>query len=276
MTIRPTRRWAALVAVPVTLAAVWLGAGTAVAATAPAAVTSLSPGHVLPAGTDLRSSNGAYLLTLHTDGELTLTGHGRTLWHTTARAASTVLYLRADGNLVLESHARFIWQTNTRGAPGSRLELIDTGVLTLYATGGTAWSDALGNGCAASSGAHHVTVDIYQQRARLCAYHQQVLVTPVTTGASSEGDATPTGSWHVYAKVRNTVLYPAAGGAYPVHYWMPYDGAYGMHDSPWQHFPYGSSLYKTRGSHGCVHFPASAMERLYAWAPVGTAVTVVR
>ena len=36
----------------------------------------------------------------------------------------------------------------------------------------------------------------------------------------------------------------------------------------------GSSLYKSEGSHGCVHFPAAAMTRLYQWAPVGTTVTI--
>ena len=55
----------------------------------------------------------------------------------------------------------------------------------------------------------------------MCEGHSQVLVTPVTTGASNLGDGTPTGTWRVYAKVSPTTLYPAGGGAYPVKYWMP-------------------------------------------------------
>ena len=249
------------------------GAQPAAAATN-SPVTSLAAGKSLTPGGGLRSPDGRYLLTVHPDGELTVAGHGATLWHTDPRGTYPVLELNANGNLYLRSHGATIWQTDTRGAPGSRLQLTDAGVLVLLATGGTAWTDVLGNGCASSHGAHHVVVDISEQLARLCAYHQQVLVTPVTTGATDKGDATPTGSWHVYAKVRNTVLYPAAGGAYHVHYWMPYQGAYGMHDSPWQHFAYGSRLYRSRGSHGCVHFPGDAMKRLFAWAPVGTAVTI--
>jgi hypothetical protein len=57
----------------------------------------------------------------------------------------------------------------------------------------------------------------------------------------------------------NTVLRPAAGGAYPVRYWVPYDGAYGIHDSSWQRFPYSCPLYRTQGSHGCVHLPGATM-----------------
>lgn len=80
----------------------------------------------------------------------------------------------------------------------------------------------------------------------------------------------------MYDKQRDTTLYPAAGGAYPVHYWMPYSGPYGLHDSPWQTFPYGSSKYRAHGSHGCVHVPAAAMRFLFHWAPVGTTVLVRR
>jgi hypothetical protein len=275
MRLRAIPAAAALVA---TLSAALLGSGipAAVAAAAPAApVTGLAAGRSLTSA-GMRSPDSRYLLTVRSDGRLTVTGHGRTRRLTTQQAADAVLTLTRAGNLVLRSRGRTVWETNTRGAAGARLSLTDAGVLVLSAKGGVAWTDVLGNGCAHSRGAHHVTVDLSRQQARLCAHHQQVLVTPVTTGASSKGDATPTGSWKVYAKVRDTVLHPADGGAYHVRYWMPYDGAYGMHDSPWQRFAYGSPLYRTRGSHGCVHFPGTAMKRLFAWAPVGTRVTVRR
>jgi lipoprotein-anchoring transpeptidase ErfK/SrfK len=96
----------------------------------------------------------------------------------------------------------------------------------------------------------------------------------VTSGATAVGDGTPTGSWTIYAKVRDTHLYPAGGGVYYVHYWMPYSGPYGLHDAPWQTFAYGSALYRTQGSHGCIHLPEATMKWFYAWAPVGTRVTV--
>jgi lipoprotein-anchoring transpeptidase ErfK/SrfK len=37
---------------------------------------------------------------------------------------------------------------------------------------------------------------------------------------------------------------------------------------------YGSPGYTDNGSHGCVHLPAAAMAWLYAWAPVGTTVSI--
>jgi lipoprotein-anchoring transpeptidase ErfK/SrfK len=47
-----------------------------------------------------------------------------------------------------------------------------------------------------------------------------------------------------------------------------------MHDSSWQHFPYGSPRYRTRGSHGCVHFPIAAITWMYRWIGIGTVVQV--
>ena len=60
-----------------------------------------------------------------------------------------------------------------------------------------------------------------------------------------------------------------------VAYWIPYIGStYGFHDASWQTFPFGSPLYTTQGSHGCVHLPTDTIAQIYAWAPVGTQVTI--
>jgi len=59
-----------------------------------------------------------------------------------------------------------------------------------------------------------------------------------------------------------------------VAYWMPFDDQIGFHDSSWQTFAYGSSLYTTQGSHGCIHLPADVAAWVYGWAPVGTTVTI--
>ncbi len=255
------------------LTALLLAPSAAGATTLP---TQLAPGHSATSGPVLRSPNGHYLLQVAPTGRLMITGPRATVWATRTHGGSPVLVVRRSGDVQLVSHRKALWQTATAGAGASTLRLGNDGVLTLSNRSGTVWTSAVGNGCAHSRGAHHVLIDISQQRALLCAHHQQILVTPVTTGATAHGDGTPTGTWHVYAKQRNTVLHPAAGGAYPVKYWMPYNGAYGMHDSRWQKFAYGSSKYRTQGSHGCTHFPAAAMARLFAWAPIGTTVTVRR
>ena len=199
--------------------------------------------------------------------------HG-SVWAKRTRADHPVLVLGTNGDVALSSRHVVSWRTHTAGAGRSTLSLTNRGVLTLTNGSGTVWSTTLRNRCGAMTARHIVRIDISEQRAVLCAGHEQILNTRVTTGASAYGNGTPTGTWRLYAKVRNTVLYPSSGGAYPVKYWMPYSGPYGMHDSSWQHFPYGSSRYRTEGSHGCVHFPPAAMARLYAWAPIGTVVSI--
>ena len=133
------------------------------------------------------------------------------------------------------------------------------------------------NHCAHNTAARLVRVSIRTQHAWLCARHRTVLSTAVTSGASrrDSDDATPRGHFRVQSLNRNTVLYPASGGAFPVQYWIPFDAPlYGFHDASWQKMPFGSPHYDIRGSHGCVHMPLRAMRFLYHWARVGTRVVI--
>jgi lipoprotein-anchoring transpeptidase ErfK/SrfK len=129
--------------------------------------------------------------------------------------------------------------------------------------------------------ARHIFVNIASQKLWACKGKVLFVETAVTTGAwalKNVRDATPTGTWRIYSKVRNTVLAGHdANGSWrdPVKYWMPFFEGYGFHDASWQTFPYGSSLYKTKGSHGCVHVPLKVMAELFNWAPIGTPVTIV-
>jgi hypothetical protein len=130
------------------------------------------------------------------------------------------------------------------------------------------------------AGVDHIYVSISQQTLWACTGPTLFTTTAVTTGASAltnVHDATPIGTFRVYGKVRNTVLTGHdANGSWrdPVAYWMPFYGAYGFHDASWQTFPYGSSLYTTQGSHGCVHVPADVLGTIFNWAPIGTLVTI--
>jgi hypothetical protein len=130
------------------------------------------------------------------------------------------------------------------------------------------------------AGVDHIYVSISQQTLWACTGPTLFAATYVTTGASAltnVHDATPVGTFHIFRKVRNTVLSGHdANGSWrdPVAYWMPFYGAYGFHDASWQTFPFGSSLYTTQGSHGCVHVPADVLGSLFAWAPIGTTVTI--
>lgn len=128
--------------------------------------------------------------------------------------------------------------------------------------------------CADVAVAREVIVSISMQRLFACDGEHLAMTTLVTTGSVEQNWATPLGTWKVYAKQTDRWLSGPGYSDY-VHYWMPFFGNYGIHDATWQTFPYGSSLYRTEGSHGCVQVPLAAMGWLYSWAPVATVVQVV-
>lgn len=244
------------------------------AAQSPAA-HQLGAGTRLAAGHSLVSANGHYRATMKRDGHLRVVRRsGAQVWQSRGTGAGAHLTVSRGGQLMIKNRHGVVWQAGTAGS-GHRdvFNLRNDGLLTLRAGRALVWSSRIGNGCRNVSG-QAFRVDLSRQFARMCANHQQVRTTPVTTGAVDLGYGTPTGTWHVQNRVRDTTLYPAAGGAYPVNYWMPYDGVYGIHDSPWQHFRYGSAKYRTHGSHGCIHVPGPTMAWLFRWAPVGTTVTI--
>lgn len=246
------------------------GAG---AAATPKSVSALRASHALLAGEYLRSADGAYTATVTRHGRLVVRHRASEVWGTRTSGAHARLVLRPHGNLALMAGNRQLWATNTAGSGASSLVMGNDGTLALRSRGGKVWSDRTGNACGTATG-KRVLIDISTQYARLCSDDQQQLATPITSGASAYGNGTPTGTWRLQAKERDRYLYPAAGGAYYVHYWLPYDGAYGMHDSSWQTFPYGSNRYRTEGSHGCVHFPRAAIAWMYDWATIGTLVRI--
>jgi hypothetical protein len=259
----------------VTAAAVGAGllfaAGTAQASTVQH--NGLRPGATLAAGQSLWSANGRYQALLRTDGKLVIRADGHPVWTTHAVGANARLRLRPSGDLVVAAGGRLLWSSGTAGA-ATRLVMENYGSLVVRNRLGIVWSNTRGSACHGNTAARRLVVSIHRQSAWFCDGDAQVLTSRVTTGATALGDATPTGSWQVQAKVRDTWLFPAAGGAYFVHYWVPYDGAYGVHDAPWQKFAYGSSLYRTKGSHGCVHLPGTVMRWFFGWVSIGSSVTI--
>ncbi|MGI8880124.1 MAG: L,D-transpeptidase [Jatrophihabitans sp.] len=120
-----------------------------------------------------------------------------------------------------------------------------------------------------------VLVSITAQHLWMCAHARQVYSTAVTTGAVAKHDATPTGTFHVQGRNRDTTLLQDDGSQYHVKYWIPFQAPlFGFHDAPWQHFPYGSAEYRSEGSHGCVHLPARAIAFLYHWVEIGATVVI--
>jgi lipoprotein-anchoring transpeptidase ErfK/SrfK len=108
----------------------------------------------------------------------------------------------------------------------------------------------------------------------LYAYEGGVLVfdAPVSTGR--DGFNTPTGSYAIYAKVREQTMSGTIGGeSYSVpnvpHAMYIY-GDVAMHGTYW-HNMFGSGV---RMSHGCINLPLNSAAWLYGWAPPGTPVQV--
>lgn len=58
-----------------------------------------------------------------------------------------------------------------------------------------------------------------------------------------------------------------------VSYWMPFCGAYGLHDAEWRSY-FGGTIYQTDGSHGCVNLPVAFAGELYNLVQVGDPVVV--
>ena len=101
---------------------------------------------------------------------------------------------------------------------------------------------------------------------------EQIFSAPVSTGR--DGMETPTGSFDVYAKLKNQTMDGVDNG-------VPWEvpnvpnvmyiyGGVALHGTYW-HNRFGSGA---RLSHGCINLPLKSAAWLFDWAPVGTTVKV--
>jgi lipoprotein-anchoring transpeptidase ErfK/SrfK len=179
--------------------------------------------------------------------------------------------------------------TQKISATGAQLSAYVTAAKSVQSSQATAAAAAAGQPagpadphCAAPvTAVKHIYVSIADQQLWACVGPVLIFDSAVTTGASAltnVHDATPTGTFRINGKYRNVHLVGHdANGSWndAVAYWIPYIGStYGFHDASWQTFPFGSPLYTTEGSHGCVHLPVDIIAQVFAWAPIGTQVTI--
>lgn len=96
--------------------------------------------------------------------------------------------------------------------------------------------------------------------------------TDFVSGNLAKNHATPVGAYGLTYKQRDATL---RGEDYEsdVSYWMPYCGNVGMHDATWRG-TFGGSIYKRRGSHGCVNLPVSAAKTIFENIEAGYPVLV--
>ncbi len=153
----------------------------------------------------------------------------------------------------------------------------------------TATSNSGGGGSPTPSAAGKEII-VSLSRQWMWAYQNgvQVFSSPVMTGRPAL--PTPTGTYHVFAKLHPTWFTspwpPGSPYWYPptfINYALEWKaGGYFLHDS-WWHSVYGPGTngwhYDPQfgwqwGSHGCIAMPLSAAEWLYNWAPIGTLVQI--
>jgi hypothetical protein len=270
---------ASLVAVAAWLPGVAVGAsGPAATHAAPKHHPSLHAGDRLGPGQQLTSTSGAFRLVMRHSGNLVeLARDGQSEWSTgTSVRGSSARMLSGGAFLVTAPNGRVLWTARSGGRPADvfRLLMSSTGAVVVRDSNGTPiWSNGIASRCSKALPAKAIVVSIARQHLWACDHAKLVRSTPVTTGAVDLGRITPTGTWHIYSKQREVNLVGPTWDDH-VHYWMPYSGPFGMHDATWQKFPEGSAKYRRHGSHGCVHLPLREMKRVYAWAHIGTRVTV--
>ncbi|MBV9713025.1 MAG: L,D-transpeptidase [Ktedonobacteraceae bacterium] len=143
---------------------------------------------------------------------------------------------------------------------------------------------------ASTGGSRGKVIVVSLSRQWLYAYQNgaQVFNAAVMTGRPSL--PTPTGTFHVFAKLSPTTFYsPWPYGSpnwYPpthINYALEFlRGGYFLHDS-WWHTVYGPGTNGWHydptygwqwGSHGCVAMPFNTAAWLYKWAPIGTTVQI--
>ncbi len=122
-------------------------------------------------------------------------------------------------------------------------------------------------------GSVYIEVSISDQTMWLYKNGECIVSTPVVTGNVSAGYSTPSGGvWAIDARMTN---YTLKGQDYnsEVSFWLPFNGDVGIHDASWRS-EFGGSIYKTRGSHGCVNTPYSAMKTIFENVQIGYPVVV--
>lgn len=123
-------------------------------------------------------------------------------------------------------------------------------------------------------GKNYVEVNLTAQHLFVYENGKIVFETDFVSGNESHGTATRMGMSRIKYKQENATL---KGADYESHvnFWMPFDGGIGLHDATWRS-EFGGSIYKTRGSHGCINLPYSAAKKIYSLVKTGEPVVVYK
>ncbi|MCC8051829.1 MAG: L,D-transpeptidase/peptidoglycan binding protein [Clostridiales bacterium] len=117
----------------------------------------------------------------------------------------------------------------------------------------------------------YVEIDYTNQRMWYYKDGGLLVETPVVTGNTSAGNASPEGLYYIVYKQQDATL---TGETYetPVDFWMPFYGNVGIHDADSWRSLYGGTIYMTSGSHGCINTPTAQAQTIYENIEAGTPV----
>ena len=118
-----------------------------------------------------------------------------------------------------------------------------------------------------------VLVDVSEQRAIFYKNGMRVLADNCVTGDAKKGYHTTVGIHQITFKDTNRTLKGSYGEAF-VKYWMRFTASgQGLHDAGWRR-NFGSQIYVSNGSHGCVNLPRETAATIFANSYVGMPVIV--
>ena len=118
-----------------------------------------------------------------------------------------------------------------------------------------------------------VLVDLSEQRAIFYKNGMRVLADNCVTGDAKKGYNTTVGIHQITFKDTNRTLKGSYGEAF-VKYWMRFTaGGQGLHDAGWRR-NFGSQIYVSNGSNGCVNLPRETAATIFANSYVGMPVIV--
>lgn len=121
-------------------------------------------------------------------------------------------------------------------------------------------------------GGTYIEVNLNSQCLWFYKNGELMISSPLVSGTVSKGWLTPNGVFSIYYKNTDTYL---VGDDYRcfVNYWMPFYGAYGLHDATYRS-TFGGEYYLYNGSHGCLNLPLKTASTIYNNAPIGTRVII--
>lgn len=118
----------------------------------------------------------------------------------------------------------------------------------------------------------YLEINITRQHVWFYKNGKLIIQGAVVTGNPNRGNSTVLGVYMINYKQKGAIL-TGPGYESKVTYWMPFFGNIGLHDASWR-YQFGGTIYKTRGTHGCVNAPLYLAKTVFENIEAGTPVIV--